>query len=114
MHIDHFSFGSISVDGVEYRKDLKLYPEGVEPNWWRAEGHLLQPADVPEIATKGLQHLVVGQGAHGMMKVSDAMKQLFDELGIEWSAYPTAQAVDMYNRRSERGEKVGAVLHLTC
>jgi hypothetical protein len=49
-----------------------------------------------------------------MMKVSDAVKQLFDEVGVEWSALPTAQAVDEYNRRSERGDKVGAVLHLTC
>lgn len=114
VHIDHYSFGCISVDGVEYRKDVKLYPSGLEPNWWRAEGHLLQPEDLPELRGRGLDHLVIGLGAQGMMQVSEGAKQLFAELGLAWSAFPTARAVEEYNRRSERGEKVGAVLHLTC
>lgn len=114
MHIDSYSFGRMVVDGVEHEKDLKLYPDGIESNGWRLQGHLLQPDDLPELRDKEIDYLVVGQGAVGNMKIAEQTKKLLEELRLKWSVHPTPQAVEEYNRRAEHGERVAGVFHLTC
>jgi hypothetical protein len=114
MLITSYDFGRMAVGGQEYSKDLELYPEGVVPNWRRQDGHLLQSDDLPEIANRKIDYLVIGQGYYGYMQLSDSVKRLLDSLPLEWSAHPSSEAVEEYNRRVELDERVGAVFHLTC
>jgi len=112
--IDHYAFGEITVDGTTYRKDLKIYPDELIPDWWRKQGHALYPEDMPELAHKMPQHLIIGCGANGVLKVPEATRQHLERLGIPFSILPTGEAVQEYNRRLSEKQSVAALLHLTC
>ena len=112
--IEEYAFGRVTVDGRTYRSDIKIYPDGIKTDWWRKSGHKLRPEDLPELRKQQLDHLIIGCGSAGRLGVTRAAKKMFDDLSLSWSALPTGQAVDEYNRRLALGERVGAALHLTC
>jgi hypothetical protein len=112
--IEEYAFGRITVDGRTYHSDIKIYPDGIKIDWWRKSGHKLRPDDLPELRNQKLDHFVIGCGFAGRLAVTGAARRLFDDLDLSWSALPTGQAVEEYNRRLADGERVGVVLHLTC
>ncbi len=113
MHIDHYEFGVISIDGQTYRSDLLIWPGHLKSDWWRAEGHLLQLADVAEALAAEPQVLVVGTGAYGNMAVDPELASHLKESGIELEARPTGEACQRLNELSGR-RRLAAALHLTC
>ena len=112
--IDAYSFGSIEIDGCTYTADVIILPAGVRSNWWRDQGHTLQPGDLTEVLEASPHVVVIGQGAHGLMKVTEETLIRLNQAGIEAVCAPTARAVEVYSQRSRRGERVAAALHLTC
>jgi hypothetical protein len=112
--IDSYEFGRIEIDGRAYTSDVVILPTEVKGNWWREEGHVLKPNDLAVVLKAAPRALVVGQGAHGLMRVADDALACLEQAGVEVVCAPTGQAVKMYNERSQRGELVAAVLHLTC
>ncbi len=113
MRIDSYGFGRIVVGGTAYTSDLIIYPERIEANWWRKEGHLLQPEDIEEVVEYKPQTVVVGTGAYGLMKVAPQTKANLKLRGIGLVCEPTKEACRIYNEISD-SEKVVACLHLTC
>jgi len=111
--IDSYSFGRISIDGKDYRNDVIIFQDHVEDEWWRKEGHRLRIEDVEHVLQERLDVLVIGTGAHGMMKVLPETKRFFESRGIEVIAEKTAVACKIYNKISE-SKKVAAAFHLTC
>ncbi|MFH1313567.1 MAG: MTH938/NDUFAF3 family protein [Candidatus Eisenbacteria bacterium] len=71
MRIEAYDFGTITVDGRIFTKDLRIIAGKVVPDWWRIEGHMLLPPDIDDILTAEPEVLVIGTGDPGMMKVSD-------------------------------------------
>lgn len=101
-------------DGQKYTSDAIILPGGVRGNWWRKEGHALTPGDLTAVLEASAEVLVVGQGAHGLMKVTDEALACRTRAGIEAVCLPTGRAVEEYNRRCEQGQVVAAAWHLTC
>lgn len=112
--IESYRFGEIVVLGKTYRRDLKIIKGRVYPDWWRKEGHLLQPEDLEDIWTARPEILVVGTGASGVMRVDPRTVERAEELGIAFEAYPTNKAVLRFNKLFEEGRDVAAAFHLTC
>jgi len=112
--IDTYSFGHIEIDGRTYNGDVVILPAGVRSDWWREEGHTLKPGDLTDVLEASPHVVVIGQGAHGLMNVTEETLTRLKQAGIEAVCVPTARAVEVYNERSQRGEKVAAALHLTC
>ena len=113
MHIDSYSFGHITVDGVEYTSDLILLPDRVAPNWWRKEGHSLSPGDLEAVVDAKPEVLIVGIGANGIMRVPESTVSYLAEHGIELVVERTKQACDAFNALP-RERRAAAALHLTC
>ncbi len=112
MHIERYSFGSITIEGITYTKDVIIFPDRVFSPWWRKDGHLLHKEDLDEVLNETPEVLVIGQGNMGAMSVPI---KLIDELraqGIEVITARTGKAVDTYNEL--KGKRVIAALHLTC
>ena len=112
--IEAYRFGEIVVQGRTYRRDLKIIEGQVKPDWWRKEGHLLQPEDLEDVWSARPQILVVGTGASGVMRVDPRTKKQAEELGIILEAYPTAEAIRRFNQLFQSGTKVAGAFHLTC
>ena len=112
MLIESYSFGSITIEGTTYTKDVIIFPDRVFSPWWRMEGHLLHKEDLDEALKENPEILVIGQGNLGVMSVP---QKLIDELraqGIEVITARTGKAVDAYNEL--KGKRVIAAFHLTC
>jgi hypothetical protein len=111
--IESYQFGEIVIDGRRYSADVIIYPDRIDSQWWRKEGHSLVPADLWEVLQAPPEILVIGQGSPGRMDVPAETRRKFEEAGIEVIVEPTTQACDTYNRlRGKR--RVVAALHLTC
>jgi len=111
--IDFYSFGRIVVDGKEYNCDVIIYPDHVDGNWWRKEGHRLQLVDIEKAIEQKPQILIIGTGASGLMEVPKEMESYITSKGIKLVVDTTKRACDAYNRLF-RSSKTIAALHLTC
>jgi hypothetical protein len=113
MTIEAYDFGTITIAGKTYRRDLKIVGGAVVPDWWRIEGHLLQTADLTDVIEQKPEVLVVGTGHNGLMAIAPEVRRTLDQLGIELIAKPTRQACDEFNRLTGSRD-VAFAAHLTC
>lgn len=111
--IDSYDFGVIVVDGRKFGSDLIIFPDRIDSNWWRKEGHMLSVEDVKEIVEAKPQVLIVGTGYSGMMKIPPQTEQHLRSSRIELIADKTEIACRTYNDLS-KSRRVVAALHLTC
>jgi len=114
MVIDDYSFGHIRIDGKDYTSDVIIYPDRVNPQWWRKEGHRLDLEDLSEVITAAPQVLVIGTGYFGRMKVPQATLDAMHAQNIKTHVRRTREAVEEFNRLQREAASVVAALHLTC
>ena len=114
--IDAYSFGSITVDGKKFTKDVIIGKDGVRAPWWRKEGHSLSPEDLERVLASAPEVLVIGTGSFGVMNVPENTLGFLRSRDIEPRVMRTGRAVDEFNDLlRERGpDKVMAALHITC
>jgi len=111
--IESYDFGSIVIDRRKFRRDVVIFPDRIEENWWRKEGHALRIEDVSEIVKAKPEILVIGTGYSGMMKIHPQTEQYLRSSGIELIAFETERACKTFNELS-KSRRVVAALHLTC
>ena len=115
LRIDGYSFGRMTIEGQDFTADLIIHQDGrIQSNWCRAQGHHLIPGDIATVLDVVSEKLIVGTGASGLMSVSEKVRELCKNRGIEVETYRTALAVDRFNKLKEAGKVVAACFHLTC
>jgi hypothetical protein len=115
VHIDRYGFGSITVDGETYRKDLFILRGEITSPWWRdAGGHVFAPADLEPLIEAAPDVVVLGTGYFGLVKVLDGTRAAFTAAGTELVVGKTGQVVERFNQLADAGRDVAAALHLTC
>ncbi len=62
-------------NGPLFCKDLKVLGEEIVENWWRKEGHRVDPTDVTDILAASPEVLVVGTGYAGSMEVPCSLRE---------------------------------------
>ena len=110
--IDSYSFGRITVDGVDETRDVIVLPDRVVRGWWRRDGHALVLGDVEEVLDELPERLVIGTGAYGQMQPDPAALAELRARGVEVEVLPTGEAVRRYGELDPR--RAAAALHLTC
>jgi len=115
LRIDEYSFGRMTIGGKEFTSDLIIHQDGrIQDRWWRAQGHRLLPGDIATVLDAGLEKLVIGTGAMGLMSVSESVLKLCDKRGIEVEACRTVEAVMRFYKAAKEGKIIAACFHLTC
>ena len=114
MHIDSYSFGSMTIDGKIYESDLIIFPDRVNSGWWRKEGHCLTVDDLSEVIDYKPEILIVGKGASGCMRVPPSTKKSMSERQIDLLDKNTDQAYQLFNQQEKKGKRVVGAFHLTC
>jgi hypothetical protein len=113
--IDSFSFGRISINSKIFVKDVLIFPDRVQDNWWRKEGHLLQLADIQSAVEEAAPEIVVvGQGKFGVMKVHNEVREYFKTKNMRLYADKSDKAAAVFNRFISEGKTVLGAFHLTC
>ncbi|MFQ6135217.1 MAG: Mth938-like domain-containing protein [Nitrososphaerales archaeon] len=111
--IEAYRFGSITIDGKEYTRDVIILPSRILDNWWRKKGHQVQIEDLQEILKETPEILIIGTGYSGYMAVASEVPKHLSSRGIELISMKTEDAVKIFNKVS-REKKAAAALHLTC
>jgi len=113
MKVEHYSFGSITIDGKTYTSDVIIYPGRVDSSWWRKEGHYLQVVDLVDVINAKPEVLIIGTGYSGVMVVPKETVSHLESKGIEVHVARSEKAVEMFNKL-QKEKLVIAALHLTC
>jgi hypothetical protein len=114
MMIESSDFGRMRIQGRDYFRDLLIVDGRVLPDWWRAQGHRLIPADLKEVLDAAPAVLVVGTGVAGMMEVPEETRRTLRDRGIRLEEARTAEAIKIFNRLFASQEDVAGAFHLTC
>ena len=114
LKIDSFQFGEVRIEGERYTNDVIIFPNRVEANWWRREGHKLALADLDNVVAERPSKLLVGAGVHGALKVPRFLIEHLRDLGIETIVAPTKEICQLHNRLVDTNENTITTLHLTC
>jgi hypothetical protein len=115
MRFEHFSFGSIRIDGTTYEHDVVIDRGEVRKRKKKpskkfrdAFGHT--PLSVEEEIPWKCRRLVIGTGA-GALPVMQEVKQEAKRRKIELVVLPTAKAIEALKKGPD---KTNAILHVTC
>ncbi|KAK0138580.1 Mth938 domain-containing protein [Merluccius polli] len=114
------SWGHMEVKGVSSSsyKDCKVWPGGSRAWDWRETGtnHRpgVQPADVEEVVSRGVDTLVIGSGMNQALQVQTSTLDFLRQKGVVVKVLQTEKAVAEYNNLVGRGARVGGVFHSTC
>ena len=111
--IQALRFGRIVIDNVAFNRDVIIFPDRIRSDWRRGDGHNLALEDLAEVLESNPEAIILGRGLFGRMKVSDDIRELITEQGIELVVLRTEGASKAYNELRER-RRVVAALHLSC
>lgn len=111
--IDKYQFGRIIINGLSYHNDIIIFPDYLQQNWWREEGHLLKINDLTSIIDYQPDTLIIGTGMFGLMKIEYALVEKLKDLKIKnIMVEKTMRACELFNK--ETSPRKTAALHLTC
>ena len=115
MKFQHFSFGQIRIDGIEYGYDVVIDRGKVHKRKKKASkkfreafGHT--PLSLEEEIPWKCRRLVVGTG-EGALPVMDEVKREARRRKVKLLILPTEEAMELLNKGAE---KTNAILHVTC
>ena len=116
MKIGAYRFGEIVIDGICYKKDLKIIKGKTFENCWRSKGHTLQLSDILDVVAAKPHTLIIGTGAYGRMVLSSGLSEELKSKGIRIEALPTESALQRFNELVSRfgHEDISFAVHLTC
>ena len=83
MHIDNYSFGRIIINNKTYSSDVIVYPNRVDPSWWRKEGHYLNKEDLSKVVMAKPDIVIIGTGQSGVMEVPKSTVVFLESHGIK-------------------------------
>lgn len=110
--IDHYEFGSITIDGKRYDHDVIIF-KGKVSSWWRETSHSVSGKDIDALLAEKPKTIIFGTGASGCMNVPKETQDFLIKKGIEVIVLRTSEASQKFNELS--GSKdIAAALHLTC
>jgi hypothetical protein len=115
--ITDLEFGSITVDGIAYDKDIVI-ENGVTrkrkkgPSRERRAEYGHTPLTAKEEIPWNCKTLVVGTGMHGKLPVVEEFKEEAKRRGVKLILLETPSAVEYF--LENYGPEVNAIFHITC
>jgi hypothetical protein len=116
--IDSFNFGFIIVDEKQYTYDVVILPDGTVKERDHARGrlgsHSITRSEIEALAKAEPDVILVGTGVQGMARLARDAEFYLAEPNLNLTVLPSPDIVRKYNQRIEDGEKVAALIHVTC
>jgi hypothetical protein len=116
--IDGTSFGSITIEGETYARDVLLRLGGAVKKRKKklskavfGTSHVLSLDEARHVYQKGAEQLIIGSGQSGLLRLSDEAADYLRGKGCKVELLPTPQAVEAWN--VAQGAVIG-LFHVTC
>jgi len=116
--IDHAPFGSITIEGRRFDRDVIVRLDGQVKKRKKklskavyGTSHIVSLDEAKHVYEKGADRLIVGAGQNGLLKLSDEAADYFERKKCKVSLLPTPEAMSLWN---ELDGAVIALIHVTC
>lgn len=114
MKVNKISFGSITIDGRDYSKDIVIYKGKIkkrkkkESKKFRSRfGHT--PLSILENIPWDCKKLIIGTGHSTALPVMNEVNEKAKKKGVEFVLMPTPDAIQYINEKD-----TNLIIHLTC
>ncbi len=117
MRIEDYSFGSITIDGKVYTKDLWIINGNIkkrDKSIARSKfgtSHRITRKELKRVISQKTRRVIVGSGDSGLVSLTDKAAKYLEEKGIELEICKTGE---LKQREEEISEKDSGIIHLTC
>jgi hypothetical protein len=116
--IDSFNFGFIVVDDKQYTYDVVILPDGTvkerDGGKGRLGSHSIARSEIETLTKAQPDVILIGSGVQGMARLARDAEHFLMEPDLNLTILPSPQIVKKYNQYIEDGEKVAALIHVTC
>lgn len=116
--INSFNFGFIVVDDKQYSQDIIILPDGTvkerNPGKGRLGSHTISNSEIEELIKEHADAILIGTGVQGMARLARDAEHYMMEPDLNITMLPSSQIVKKYNQHIDDGEKVSALIHVTC
>jgi hypothetical protein len=116
--IDRTEFGSITIDGEDYDRDVIIRLSGKVKKRQKklskevyGTSHIISQAEAMQVYQEGAELLIIGAGQHGLVSLSDEAASYLQQQQCRVLLSPMKEAIQAWN------EAEGAVIglfHVTC
>ncbi len=117
MKITDYSFGSITIDGESYHKDLwiidgliKKRDKSIAKSKF-GTSHRISKKELKKVLTLKTKRVIIGSGNSGLVSLTNKAQKYLDDQGIEVEVCKTGELI---HRDIEIGKHDSAIIHLTC
>ncbi len=111
-------FGSITVAGKKHTHDIIIHLNGKIENRKKklsrevyGTSHIISLPEAEYVYEDGAEHILIGTGQSGLVKLSDEAIEFFTLKGCRPTFLPTPEAVELWN--ASHGSVIG-LFHITC
>jgi hypothetical protein len=115
MRFNHFSFGSLQIDGTMYEHDVIIDRGEIKrkkkPSKKFREQFGHTPLSTEEEIPWQCRQLVIGSGVHGRLRVMQEVQREAERHKIKLLVLPTIEAIEVLKREPR---DTNAILHVTC
>ncbi len=114
VKIDSTRFGSVTIDGKIYDREDNyiVFWDGKILGLHTAGRHLFGRPELEMILEKNPEMIIVGTGDSGLLNVSEEVRSLCREKGIELVEMISREAIIKFNENLDK--RVVAFIHVTC
>ena len=116
--IDRFNFGFIVVDEKQYVHDIIILPDGTVRERTSGKGrlgsHTISRSEMETLVKASPDVILIGTGFQGMARLARDAEYYRMEPDLDIIMEYSPEAVKEYNRHIQDGEKVAALIHVTC
>jgi len=116
--IDTTSFGSITIAGVQFERDVVITLHGEVKKRKKklskaiyGTSHVISLEEARYVYEDDTEEIVIGAGQFGRVKLSDEAEQFLQEKGCQITLLPTPEAIQAWNQAA--GATIG-LFHVTC
>ena len=116
--IESFNFGFIVVDEKQYAGDIIIFTDGTVKERNHGKGrlgsHTISCSEIETLNRERPDVILIGTGVHGMARLARDAERYLTLPELNLSLLPSPLVVKKYNQYVEDGEKVAALIHVTC
>lgn len=116
--IDRTMFGSITIDGEIYQRDVIIRLSGKVKKRKKklskavyGTSHTISLDEAKHIYQKGAERLIIGSGQYGLVELSDEAAAYFEDRRCQVELLPMKKAIKAWNQAE--GAVIG-LFHVTC
>jgi len=110
MRIEKMKFGSIIINGKEYKNDVIVTNTSVST---KESSHTITKEDIEDILLTDPDVIIIGTGTSGKVKVPKEVKVMVESHNKEMIIGKTPEVINDFNRIKTKNKVVG-IFHLTC